>query len=199
MSRFIESILLENGKCPLLKYHQQRYEACIEAHYPGVQPRLLSNLIGPYITDKGIYKIRIVYDDIHYDIQCIPYHPKQAKKFFLIEAPELDYTWKYADRKGINTLKQGLPEDAEIIIVKNGRITDSSIANLAFQNNGKWFTPRKPLLKGTRRQYLLDKGDIFPADIHIRDLYKFSVFRSFNAMCSLIKSPSHPLTLIQSV
>ena len=50
----------------------------------------------------------------------------------------------------------------DIIIVKNGLVTDSFYANLAFLKNGIWFTPETPLLLGVQRQFLLSQKTIQP-------------------------------------
>ena len=45
-----------------------------------------------------------------------------------------------------------------------------------------WYTPEAPLLKGTKRQQLLDQGMIYLDDIKYRDLQDFGSIRLFNAM-----------------
>ena len=46
----------------------------------------------------------------------------------------------------------------EVVIVKNGFISDTTISNLAFFDGSEWHTPNTPLLKGTKRAELLDSG-----------------------------------------
>ena len=63
-------------------------------------------------------------------------------------------------------------------------LTDTSIANIALYKEGKWFTPKYPLLKGTRRAGLLAEG-IIEEDIVMADsLHKYEKIRLFNAMIS---------------
>jgi 4-amino-4-deoxychorismate lyase len=48
----------------------------------------------------------------------------------------------------------------DIIIVRNGFVTDASYANLIFRKGDEWFTPATFLLAGTMRAFLLG----FPSD-----------------------------------
>jgi len=63
----------------------------------------------------------------------------------------IEYPYKYANRNAFDTLLQSHPDFDEIIIEKDGFITDTTIANLAFYNGTYWLTPEKPLLPGTMR------------------------------------------------
>lgn len=60
----------------------------------------------------------------------------------------------------------------EIIIIKNGLVTGTSFTNIAIYKDGKWITPKHPLLLGTKRAALLEKGIIQEADITVDDLMK---------------------------
>lgn len=60
----------------------------------------------------------------------------------------------------------------EIIIIKNGLVTDTSFTNIAIYKHGMWLTPKHPLLLGTKRAALLEKGIIQEADITVDDLMK---------------------------
>ena len=41
-------------------------------------------------------------------------------------------------------------EQDEILITRNGLLTDTSIANIALFNGKEWHTPKHPLLKGVQ-------------------------------------------------
>ena len=60
----------------------------------------------------------------------------------------------------------------EIIIIKNGLVIDTSFTNIAIHKDGKWLTPKHPLLLGTKRAALLEQGIIQEADITVDDLMK---------------------------
>ena len=72
----------------------------------------------------------------------------------------MNYDLKYFDRKIFDDLKKNIKAD-DILIIKNGFITDTSIANILFFDGKKWITPKKPLLKGTVRERLLRMKLIF--------------------------------------
>lgn len=57
--------------------------------------------------------------------------------------------------------------------------------NIALYDGSSWFTPRTPLLKGTMRAYLLDKGLIEEADIRPSDLPSFRKVSLINAILLL--------------
>ena len=61
----------------------------------------------------------------------------------------------------------------DILIVKQGFITDTSYSNVLFYNGKEWLTPTHPLLKGTQRASLLDQEIIRVAEIRLEDLHHF--------------------------
>ena len=99
-----------------------------------------------------------------------------------MQADHLDYRLKYADRTELDQLFLKRGEADDILIIQNGLVTDTSIANIAFFDGDKWITPKEPLLKGTTRARLLDEKKIFEQDIKIADLGKFTEFALMNAM-----------------
>lgn len=70
----------------------------------------------------------------------------------------------------------------DILIVRRHLLTDTSIANIALFDGSHWHTPQHPLLKGTKRAELLDKGILTEKDIRMEELPAYSTVRLFNAM-----------------
>ena len=70
----------------------------------------------------------------------------------------------------------------DILIVKRGQVTDSSISNIVFRRGKHWYTPWSALLKGTTRAYLLERNIIKEEKIRIEDLKTFESFKLINAM-----------------
>jgi 4-amino-4-deoxychorismate lyase len=140
----------------------------------------LASLISP--PDNTLYRCRIVYDDTSLNIEYIPYKKREIKSLQAIQADGLDYALKYADRTDLDRLFAQKGDADDILIIQNGLITDTSIANIAFFDGTKWLTPKHPLLKGTTRARLLDEKKIFESDIYIDDLKKFTHFALLNAM-----------------
>jgi 4-amino-4-deoxychorismate lyase len=189
MSRFIESIRIENGLAPLIEYHQRRYEQCLNVHFQHATPEQLAHIAQKHLHKQGKWKLRIAYDHKIRSVECIPYQPRHIKRFHLVYDDQVDYAWKYSNRKTFEKLKSGCADDEEIILVKNNLISDSSYANLAFYKNPYWYTPKHPLLKGVMRQYLLDNKKIKTTNITPELLNDFKCFCQINAMLDLNESP----------
>jgi 4-amino-4-deoxychorismate lyase len=100
----------------------------------------------------------------------------------MVKGDHLEYSMKYTKRDALNELllKRGGCDD--ILVVKNGRITDSSYTNIVLFNGVEWFTPLNPLLPGTTRNRLVSEGVIEEADIHVEDLSDYISFKLINAM-----------------
>ena len=185
MSQFLESIYVKNGIAPLISYHQARYEACIKTHFTDARITCLSKLLKQAPKDNTIYKLRIVYSKKIEKVEFIPYIQRKITALKIIEDNSIEYHWKYADRKIFNNYKKNLNPETEIIIVQNGRITDSSYSNLVLEKDGKFYTPIKPLLNGVQRQYLLDYNRIIPSIIPVNTIIKYENIRLINAMQSI--------------
>ena len=73
----------------------------------------------------------------------------------------------------------------EVIIVRNGLLTDTSYTNIALFDGCEWLTPKLPLLAGTQRASLIDRQRLREADIRADDLWSFDYIALFNAMMNL--------------
>ncbi|MGC9331254.1 MAG: aminotransferase class IV [Bacteroidales bacterium] len=191
MYQFIESIRIENGNAPLIEYHQHRYNQCLNKHFKHAEAVQLSHIADKHTNKQGTWKLRIEYDHKIRNINCIPYRPRRIKRFHLVYDDQIDYAWKYSNRKAFEKLKSRYHEDDEIIIIKNKLITDSSYANLAFYATPYWYTPKHPLLKGVMRQYLLDHNSIKTANITTDQLKQFEFFCQINAMLDIDTSEKY--------
>jgi 4-amino-4-deoxychorismate lyase len=136
--------------------------------------------IPPDLT-QAVYKCRIVYAEIIRSIEFLPYKRKIVKSLRLVNGDDLKYEHKYVDRNQIDRLQEGGGSD-DILIVKGNRITDASFANVIFFEGTSWTTPAQPLLRGTKRQLLLDIGKIHEEDITVQDLKRFQKAVLINAM-----------------
>jgi 4-amino-4-deoxychorismate lyase len=184
MSLFIESIKLIDGTFCNLFYHEQRMKRSLES-LCGVDEdlNLEEFLKGMEYPSKGLYKCRIVYDDKVKEVEFVPYEIKPVTTLRVVESDRISYDYKFTDRKQIEKLFDKRDGCDDILIVKKGKITDSSYANIAFRNkDGDWVTPWSALLKGTMRQKLIDNNVVTVEDIAIDDLSSFTSFRLINAM-----------------
>ena len=163
MFPLFETIAIENGKIQNIALHQARYERSLITYY-GKSAVTFFNLLdliqAPKELDNKLVRCRIDYNAHQTKISYLEYIPKTHRVFKPIVCNEIDYSLKYVDRELINALFAQKGKADEIIIIKEGFVTDCSIGNLAFRKGGQWFTPNTPLLQGTQRTYLLQSGQL---------------------------------------
>ena len=185
--RFIESILYEKGAYENLDLHQRRLSRTLENYLTKPKTYPLSSIL-PDLKLEGKYKVRVVYnvapEGITYDVEYAAYLPRKIKTLEVIHSAPFDYSLKYESRDHINNLLKKTKAD-DIIIAIDGKITDSSYSNLAFWDGDQWVTPNTPLLKGVRRELLLDRKKIKEAPIRTSDLGAFEKVSLINAMLDL--------------
>jgi 4-amino-4-deoxychorismate lyase len=183
MSLLIESIRLENGRFHRLQYHQARINHAFAELYPSETPIDLSgSLVKSQYPKSGLFKCRVLYNSGIQSLEFIPYVPKDPKTLIFLHSNEIEYHHKFEDRSKINTLFEERQFCDDILIVKNGYVTDSSCSNIIFFDGYQWVTSNTPLLKGTMRQMLLDAAEIKPRPIAVQDIPSFKSFRLINAM-----------------
>ena len=184
MCRFIETICINDGVIENLSAHNERMNNTIRVHYgSSVMPVSLED----FITAEGCkvrIRCRVEYTSAVEKVEYFPYSIREVKSLQLVNDDTAEYSFKYADRSVLdrNFALRGNADD--VVIVRSGMLTDTSIANIALYKEGKWFTPKYPLLKGTRRARLLTEGIIEEGIIMADSLHKYEKIRLFNAMIS---------------
>ena len=139
-----------------------------------------------HIPAFGKVKCTIEYGAEVFDVRTLMYEVKPIRSLKLVEIPEgFDYRFKYADRTMIDRLFAWREEADDILMTRNSWITDTSIANIAFLKNGRWYTPAQPLLAGTTWKRLVASEFLIPKPIHQRDFDIFEAWKVFNAMNDL--------------
>jgi len=130
----------------------------------------------------GLFKCRIIYSKQIEKIEFIPYQLPNITSLKIVIDNEIDYSHKYLNRNQLEKYYWQKGNCDDILIVKNGLVTDTSFANILFYNGIEWLTPANPLLKGTQRQFLLETEQITTAEIRPSDLKYFKKARLVNAM-----------------
>lgn len=181
MCRFIESIRIEDGRICRLRQHMERCNRTRAAFWKEEPPVDLKQVVA-VPSEKGIFKCRIVYDREIEEVTYTPYQMRQVNTLRLVVDDAVDYTYKSTDREGLNRLYARRDGADDVLIVKDGRLTDTSIGNVAFFDGQKWYTPLHPLLKGTMRAFLIEHQVIEEKDILVADLGRYSKIMIFNAM-----------------
>lgn len=179
MRLLLETICVREGVCQHLAYHQARMEHALQRSLAFDWQEKLQAIVHTY---KGLVKCRILYRETIEDITFHSYSPNPPKTLQLIEAPNLAYPLKYADRTEIEALKARADKADDILITQHGYITDTSYANIALFDGKDWVTPEKPLLEGTTRARAIHAGKLKTASIHLKDLPAYTKLRLFNAM-----------------
>lgn len=139
----------------------------------------------PSAFHQGVVKCRVLYNRTIKDIQFAAYEPRQVKSLQLVEHPTIDYAFKFEDRSLLAELFEQRGDCDDIMIVKNGFVTDSYYANLVFDDGFSLYTPHQPLLRGIRRAQLLHARRIQTAIIRPCDLSVFKKVHLINAMLDL--------------
>ncbi len=175
----LETIKIEDGEVFNLSYHQARCDKSRKALFHSTDRLNLSSFI--QAPPKGLYRCRILYDEKIHSIEYIPYSPKEIHTLKIVSS-DLEYDHKYANRDTLNKLRQSQPDADDILIEKHGYLTDTTIANIAFYDGKQWFTPEKPLLKGTMRAKLLDVGFLHTRKIKKEEISDYTHVALMNAM-----------------
>ena len=199
MSQFIESIKVEDQQIFLLDQHQKRVNETFAYFGKEVSINLDEIFKSLEHDEDGLYKFKITYDLTgKYRTQMIPYAMSEIANFQLVENNSYDYSFKFEDRKELEKMKI-LSKAAEIIIVKNNHITDSSYSNLLFKKGKDWFTPKTYLLNGVQRQHLLKTKKIKEADITLQNMSEYSHFQLINALNEIDDAYSYPINRIKNL
>ena len=183
---FIETIRVEDGIFVRPELHLHRMRQTVREGYGVAFNFDLADGSIPLQHRKGTVKCRIVYGRSLSEISFAPYVPREIRSLRLVAADdELDYHLKYADRSALARLLQRRDDCDEILIVRDGAITDTSYSNVAFFDGRKYVTPDTFLLNGTRRQYLLGAGVLTERRITPSDLGGFERVVLINAMLGI--------------
>jgi len=190
MYPLVESIKLKDGVIANLEYHQQRMDRSRSELLPGAGRIVLAELISiPVNCQTGTFKVRVVYGETLCRVDFEPYTMRRVESLKVVSHSGIDYHLKYTDREILQQLFAQRENCDDIIIVKNGLVTDSFAANLLFFDGRKWVTPANPLLKGTKRQLLLDQDIITEKSIRAEDLSGFKCAGLINAMIDFNEMP----------
>ena len=191
MSRFIETVCVRDGKILSAEAHLKRMGRTLFDHYGSFDPAKFYPWFDlRFPTRPGRYKWRLLYDHAGVtDTKCQIYLPADIGRLKLVHADQLDYSYKFSNRQGIEKLMRGVPANTDILIVKNGYLTDSSYANILLWDGKVWWTPDTPLLRGTQRAELLKKGLISEKRIPAHSVVKYQKIRLVNAMLSFDEAP----------
>ena len=187
MYRLLESLAIRNGVIAHVDYHQNRIEKAFSVQFPLHMPWNLSELFKNLeLPESGLYKLRFLYGSKNHHIEWASYTPRAVRSLKLTEIGDYTYDHKFLDRDYIQNLFQQRGQADDILMIKNGCVTDTSYANIALlDQHDHWITPDKPLLEGTSRARLITEGVISVKRILVKDLGQYKGIKPFNALMPL--------------
>jgi len=183
MFRLIETIRLDDGRFNNLDYHEQRMRRALREIFGVDQKVNLEEVLSAYSKPtSGLYKCRLVYDNKSRRVEFSSYAVRSAHWLRIVHDDTISYDHKFEDRKEIENNFEKRNSCDDVLIIKKGRVTDTSQANIVFRRRSEWVTPSSFLLPGTMRQSLLDSKKITEEEIHVDELSRFKSFKLVNAM-----------------
>jgi len=185
MGQLFETVRIEEGAPLHLRYHNARLNRSRKTLFGASRELDLSD----FLMDRpahGVWRCRVFYTLYIEKVEYLPYVPVRRRRFALAEFGG-EYAFKYADRRSLELLLRSRPEADDLILVRDGMLTDTTTANIALRKKGEWLTPRHPLLPGTVRARLLEEGLLREADISCDELRGFEELALMNAMIGFRK------------
>lgn len=190
MSLLFETIKCSDGKLFNIEFHQARFEKARKEYFDiSTEIKLWESIEIPEFAKSGLFRCRITYAEQIDKIEFILYQHREIQSLKLVEDDEIDYRFKYANRERLQKLFGNRGSCDDIIIIKNGCVTDSYAANLVFFDGKKWWTPDTPLLAGTQRKKLLTEGKILECRITSSDISKYKKVGLINALNDFEEMP----------
>ena len=195
MCRFIESVCVYNSCPQLLDLHEARIRRTFQHFFNGMVPFHLKEREFP---NRNLIKWRIEYDKKGICKEEYKEYQKPSVNFLqLVNSDSISYPFKFLNRNQLSELYMSREKNCDdIIIVKNHKVTDTYYANLAFFQEGKWYTPKSYLLNGIKRQYLISTGQLSETTILQADICEFEKVSLINAMLDLsdLEIPTSAIT-----
>ena len=190
MFQLIETIKCVNGRLFNLKWHNQRLNWGRKECFGLSRKIQIEDFIKiPDNAKKGIFRCRVLYSKSIDKIEFIPHKYRVINSLKLVEDNSIDYEHKYSNRKHLDMLFEKRGNCDDILIIKNGFVTDSYIANVVFFDGEKWWTSDTPLLTGTQRARLIENKGISVCKITTQQIYNYTKAGLINAMWDLDEMP----------
>jgi 4-amino-4-deoxychorismate lyase len=195
MSLLVETIRTEGGTLLNTSFHNERIRRTLYYIYGMKSTMDLREIITvPAFATDGIFKCRFVYDDKSTKVEFLPYVLRSVRSLKIVFDDYICYPYKYTNRNKINNQFEMRGSCDDILIIKNGLVTDTSYSNVIFMEpDGSWVTPSSFLLQGTRRSNLLQKGIIKEKVISFKDIVSYSEVKLINAMIGIDDSEGIPV------
>lgn len=194
---FSEVIKIYNGKIFNLPAHIERMNSTLQSFFGSTIPFSLKDEDIPLEFREGLVKCRIVYSLENLEIEYSHYTFREINSLKIIHDNSIDYSFKYAERTAFEKLMAQKENCDDILVVKNGFVTDTSFTNVVFESDKGLFTPSTYLLPGTKRQTLLKERVIKEKVIRIEDIEDYRKLYLINAMMGIEGNISIPISSLK--
>lgn len=195
MCQIVESIRIENKTLQNIDLHNNRFLSARKQLFGQSDFIEIEKYINipDTLSDKR-YKCRLTYDGKTLAYTIKPYTQRVIRSLRLVHDDEINYSVKTNQRHQLDRAYEQREGCDDIIIVKNGCLSDTWAANIILYYDEQWYTSTTPLLKGIQREYLLRSGRIKEIKIREHDLWRFSKIKLINAMIDFERAPSIDIT-----
>jgi 4-amino-4-deoxychorismate lyase len=183
MYPLVETIKIINGVPQNLCWHQKRFEYSYQKIFGFAAALKIEEMLEvPDEYNTGTVKSRFLYNKDSFEFEFSKYKSLLVKTLKLIENNTIDYPIKFTNRQHIEKVFERRGDCDDILIVKKGRVMDTSNSNIVFFDGENWITPEYPLLKGTTRERLISERKIIEKDILADDINSFLKYQVINSM-----------------
>ena len=173
--KYFETIRCEDFEIFNLEYHNKRVANTI-----GLNINLQEYI---YPISNELLRCKVIYNKNEIiDVLYFPYKKREINSFKIIFDDKIEYSKKYLDREKLDEHFSNKEDCDEVIIVKNGIVTDTSIANIAIYYENSWITSKNCLLRGTTRDRLINEKVLIEKDISVQMLKETTKIALMNAM-----------------
>lgn len=194
---FSEVIKICNGRIFNLPAHIERMNFTLQSFFGSTIPFSLNDEHIPLEFREGLVKCRIVYSLENLEIEYSHYIFREINSLKIIHDNSINYSFKYAERRAFDRLMAQKENCDDILVVKNGLVTDTSFTNVVFESDKGLFTPSTYLLPGTKRQTLLKERVIKEKVIRIEDIEDYRKLYLINAMMGIEDNISIPISSLK--
>ena len=186
MYPLFETVCVGHGAIQHAHYHEQRFLKSY-LHFFGKEPdySLFDTIELPKLDKVIKYKLKVSYAKTGTNCSITQYNNPIPVCLQMVVSNSAAYDHKFTDRKHLNTLYGNRKNADDVLIIKNGCITDASYANIVFKKGDTIHTPKNPLLHGTCRARLIAENRTMELEIKPNQLEQYNSFQLINAMNDL--------------
>lgn len=132
------------------------------------------------------FKARVIYGKDILRVEVSPYQKRKVDSLKCVQVgQDLDYHLKYLDRTVFSPYLALKGKADDILMIRDGRPTDTSYSNIVLYDGSSYYTPSSFLLPGVKRRFLIDQGVVQEVDVKVGDLGSFQKIFLINAMLDL--------------